>query len=122
MLKSLLYDAITEHVRCKECLRNAIATGECNPPSAIIQDEQMCKFGKWLHGDDLPKEVKTSEHVEKLQKIHFDFHQTAAEIMALIENGEPERAQQIIAEGGNYSFHANRLRSEILNWVQSIPD
>jgi Chemoreceptor zinc-binding domain len=122
MLKSMLYDAISEHVRCKECLRNAIDTGECNPPSVVIKDEKMCKFGQWLHDGDLPEEVKTSSHLENMQKIHVDFHHAAAEIMALIEGGDAETARQIIAEGGSYSVHANRLRSEILNWVQSLPD
>ena len=123
MLKNILYDAISEHIQCKECLRNAIISGVCNPPSLMSRDEMMCKFGKWLHSEDLSESVITSDHLKNLQEIHKDFHKTAADIMELIENGELDRAQKIILEdGGVYSFHTNQLRGEILNWVRLIPD
>lgn len=122
MLKSLLYDAITEHVQCKECLRNAILTGECNPPSRVICDPNMCKFGKWLHSSDLPVEVTSSPHLKTLTKIHTDFHIAASEVMAAIEEGKHEQAKSEMLDQGSYSFHANALRTEVLNWVRELPE
>ena len=45
----------------------------------------MCKFGKWLHNSDLPESVKTSPHLVNIQKTHKDFHETAADIMKLVD-------------------------------------
>lgn len=121
MIKSLLYDALTAHVCCKECLRQAIDTGECQPPSVMIRDETMCDFGKWLRGDDLPEEVLTSPHYETTRSIHAQFHTAAADVMELVETGAHEQARQML-EGGFYTLHSNKLRTEILNWVKSLPE
>jgi hypothetical protein len=40
--------------------------------------------------------------------------------MELIEIGETDKAKQMILVDGNYSVHANKLRSEFLNWVAEL--
>jgi Chemoreceptor zinc-binding domain len=120
MLKSLLYEAMTTHVCCKECLRQAIDTGVCNPPSTVIRSETMCEFGKWLDRSDLSIDILSSPHYLNIRRIHTDFHTAAAEVMELIEIGETEKAKQMILVDGHYSVHANKLRSEFLNWVAEL--
>lgn len=122
MLKNLLFDAMTIHVCCKECLRQAVETGVCNPPSALIRLATMCEFGKWLDLADLPIEISASPHYTNIRKIHADFHTAAADVMNLVEIGKVEQAKQMMSAGGNYTFHSNQLRSEFLSWVAKIED
>jgi Chemoreceptor zinc-binding domain len=120
MLKNLLFDAMTIHVCCKDCLRQAIETGASNPPSAVIRSETMCEFGQWLDRPDLASEISTSPHYANMRKIHADFHTAAANVMELVEIGETEKAKQMMSVGGDYTLHSNQLRSEFLNWVADL--
>jgi hypothetical protein len=120
MLKNLLFDAMTTHVCCKDCLRQAMETGVCNPPSAVIRSETMCEFGKWLDSSDLEIEITASPHYTNMRKIHADFHTAAADVMELVEIGETQQAQQMMLVGGDYTVHANNLRSEFLSWVAEL--
>jgi Chemoreceptor zinc-binding domain len=120
-IQSLLFDALSKHVCCKEMLRQAIDTGICEPPSCMIADEQMCEFGQWLYSSDCPDELKASPNYENTRKVHADFHTAAAEIMQLAEIGEKEQARKMIVEGA-YPIQANNLRRELLEWGQSAPE
>jgi Chemoreceptor zinc-binding domain len=120
MLKDLLYDAMTTHVCCKACLNQAMETGVCNPPSAVIRDNQMCEFGKWLHSSELSADILSSEHYVNILKIHTDFHTAAAEVMEMVEIGETEQAKKMILDDGHYTIHANKLRNEFLSWVEEL--
>lgn len=120
-IQSLLFDALSKHVCCKEMLRRAIDTGVCEPSSCLIADEQMCEFGQWLYSSDCPNELKASASYENTRRVHADFHTAAAEIMKLAEIGEKEQARQMIVEG-NYPVQANNLRREIMDWAQLVPE
>jgi Chemoreceptor zinc-binding domain len=120
-IQSLLFDALSKHVCCKEMLRQAIDTGICEPPSCLIADEQMCEFGQWLYSSDFPAELKYSINYENTRKVHADFHTAAAAIMQLAEIGEKEQARKMILEGA-YPIQANNLRRELMNWAQSVPE
>lgn len=120
-IQSLLFDALSKHVCCKEMLRQAIDTGVCEPSSCLIADEQMCEFGQWLYSSDCPEEIKVSASYDTTRKVHADFHTAAAEIMKLAEIGEKEQARQMIVEG-NYPIQANNLKREIMNWAQLVPE
>jgi Chemoreceptor zinc-binding domain len=120
-IQSLLFDALSKHVCCKEMLRQAIDTGICEPPSCLIADEQMCEFGQWLYSSDFPAELKYSINYENTRKVHAAFHTAAAAIMQLAEIGEKEQARKMILEGA-YPIQANNLRRELMNWAQSVPE
>ena len=120
ILKDLLYDAMTDHVRCKTCLNQAMETGTCNPPSMVIQQDTMCEFGKWLHSADVAVEIVNSVHYNNILSIHADFHVAAAEVMRTIERGEVEKAQKMILDDGHYTVHASKLRNEFLSWVEEL--
>jgi hypothetical protein len=120
MLKNLLFDAMTTHVCCKDCLRQSMETGVCNPPSTVIRSETMCEFGKWLDSSDLSIEISSSPHYANMRKIHIDFHTAAADVMELVEKGEIEQAQQMMLIDGDYTIQANNLRSEFLSWVAEL--
>ncbi len=120
-IQSLLFDALSKHVCCKEMLRQAIDTGVCEPPSCLIADEKMCEFGQWLCSSDCPDDLKTSTGYEKTRKVHADFHTAAAEIMKLAEIGEKEQARKMIVDG-QYPIQSNNLRREIMDWAQSVPE
>ncbi len=120
MLKNLLYDAMTEHVLCKTCLNKAMETGVCNPPSAEIEKDTMCNFGKWLYSNDLDNEILESAHYQNIRKSHADFHTAAAQVMAMIEIGETEQAKKMIVEDGHYGIHASKLRNEFCSWVEEL--
>ncbi len=122
MLKNLLFDAMKTHVCCKDCLRQAMETGVCNPPSTLIRSATMCDFGKWLDCSDLSIEISDSPHYQNIRKIHADFHTAAADVMELVEIGKTDRAKQMMLTGGNYTLHSNQLRTEFLNWVAKIED
>jgi hypothetical protein len=120
MLKNLLFEAMTTHVCCKDCLRHAMETGVCNPPADTIRQETMCEFGKWLDRADLASEITDSPHYINIREIHANFHTAAADVMAMVEVGNTEHARQMMLEDGNYTMHANRLRREFLSWVAEL--
>jgi hypothetical protein len=120
MLKNLLFEAMTTHVCCKDCLRHAIETGVCNPPSEVIRQETMCEFGKWLDSSDLTSEILDSPHYTNIRKIHVDFHLAAAEVMTMVEIANVEQALQMMSHEGSYTMHANKLRQEFLSWVSEL--
>jgi hypothetical protein len=120
MLKNLLFDAMTTHVCCKDCLRQAMETGVCNPPSAVIRSETMCEFGKWLDSPDLASEIYASPHYANMREIHANFHAAAANVMELVEIGETEKAKAMMWADGDYTIHSNNLRSEFLSWVAEL--
>jgi Chemoreceptor zinc-binding domain len=120
-IQSLLFDALSKHVCCKEMLRQAIDTGICEPPSCLIADEQMCEFGQWLYSSNCPDELKASTSYENTRKVHADFHTAAAEIMKLAEIGEKEQARKMISEG-EYPIQAISLKREIMDWAKLFPE
>jgi cephalosporin hydroxylase len=120
MIESLLHQALSIHVCCKEGLREAIETGIPHPPSGMIRSNVMCEFGQWLNSSDLSIEISSSQHHANIQKIHADFHIAAAEIMELVEIGETQQAKQMMLLGGKYTLQANKLKTEILNWVAEL--
>jgi Chemoreceptor zinc-binding domain len=119
-LKNLLYDAMTDHVRCKTCLNQAMETGTCSPPSSVIREDTMCEFGKWLYSSDISSDILTSAHYTNILSIHADFHIAAAEVMKTIESGKIEQAQKMILDDGHYTVHASKLRNEFLSWVEEL--
>jgi hypothetical protein len=118
MLKNLLYDAMTAHVCCKYYLSKALSTGVCNPPSSVIRDYKVCQFGKWLCSSDLPREILNSPHHKSIIKIHIDFHNTAANVMEMIENGEINKAKKMMLDDGLYSVNSKKLRDEFSVWME----
>jgi Chemoreceptor zinc-binding domain len=122
MLKSVLLSALAEHTSCKECLRRAIETGIPEPPSSIIREETMCEFGKWLYSLDLSEQIAYYDYYMSIRQAHADFHQAAANVMEQVELGNTKNAIKMVLTHGEYSVQANKLRTEILNWAQSLSE
>jgi Chemoreceptor zinc-binding domain len=120
MLKSVLFAALTEHISCKECLRQAIETGVPEPSSSIIREETMCEFGKWLYSLDLSEQITNYNYYMIIRQTHADFHQAAADVMEQVELGNTKNAIRMVLTHGEFSVQANKLKTEILNWAQSL--
>jgi Chemoreceptor zinc-binding domain len=120
MLKSVLLAALAEHVSYKERLHQAIETGVPEPSSSIIRSERMCEFGKWLYSIDLSEQFINYDRYTSILKTHADFHQAAADVMAQVELGNTKNAIKMVLTHGEFTAQANKLRTEILSWAQSL--
>jgi Chemoreceptor zinc-binding domain len=121
-MKTLLFAALSAHVAWKEKLRMAIDTGIIDPPSALIRQDNLCIFGKWLYGADISEETRASARYDRIRKIHAEFHQSAAAVAMLAEVGEKDQARQMMATDQPYGIHSNNIRREILSWIAELPD
>ncbi len=121
-MKTVLLTALSAHVAWKEKLRKAIDSGIIDLPPAKIQEDNLCVFGKWLYASDLSEEVKSSPHYENVRQIHAEFHKAASKVAMLAEIGEKEKARHMMKQDQPYGVQANKIRHEILSWLQDISD
>ncbi|MFN3361990.1 MAG: CZB domain-containing protein [Pseudanabaenaceae cyanobacterium] len=53
-MKEQIFTALIAHTAWKERLHKAIDSGIVDLPPSVIELDNVCVFGKWLYGDDIP--------------------------------------------------------------------
>jgi hypothetical protein len=106
------YMAIEAHVRWKirlEAYINGTAT-EVLDPAVVCRDDQ-CALGKWIHGAG---GVRFGAHPKfpDLRKVHAQFHVCAGEVIRQVDNGETEKARDLLFRG-DYAKYSQRVKAEL---------
>ncbi|HUO75254.1 MAG TPA: methyl-accepting chemotaxis protein [Solirubrobacteraceae bacterium] len=76
-------------------LREAISTGTSAVSVEDAGKDDMCGFGKWIHGPGMLRD-RAPERWQLLHDLHEQFHRNAAEVLALATSGRKADAQALI--------------------------
>ena len=93
--------AIAAHRDWKVKLRQAIAHKGQLDADTICRDDQ-CLLGRWLHGDGRRRWGGRPTFTELVAK-HAEFHETAAAVARQINQGQYDRAEQLIGSGSRFA-------------------
>ncbi len=110
--------ALAAHAAWKKRLMDAITSGTSEFTPDIVERDNACQFGKWLHG--LSEEDTGSEDYRKVKELHAGFHRTAAEILRLALSGAKDEALKKISSGGPYPSISGKLVLALQNWKSKI--
>ncbi|MEZ5256991.1 MAG: methyl-accepting chemotaxis protein [Ilumatobacteraceae bacterium] len=112
---SQLDAAIGAHADWKAKLVNALEHGGAGLDPAAIRPDVRCAFGKWLHGSIDPEYRRSSDYSHVVTH-HARFHQIAADIVTLAQQGRVDEARQLLAHGSEFAVTSSTLTGLIDGW------
>lgn len=110
--------AIAAHGQWKTRLKAAIAQGTSDFDVVTTRADNRCDFGKWLQSGVAP-EHRSSPHYEICRKLHAEFHQNAAEVLALALQGRGADAEAKMAHGSPFAHVSAQLIREMSTWQKA---
>lgn len=113
-LISQIDEAITAHDAMKRTLIFAINLNELNRSPEDIGNDHKCPFGHWLHGHSLDHEVKTHKPYQVVNRLHAEFHQVAAQVARLAQQGRKEEAFGLL--DGEFAERSDTLKRALNKW------
>ena len=105
---------IAAHAWWKYHLFDAIKTGKSDWTVEGIRSPDTCEFSKWL--SSLPPADQSSEYFIKVKNLHDEFHDVAAEVLALALSDRKKEAEQAIALGSRFSQVSSGLTMAMTAW------
>lgn len=112
MKEEELNKAITVHSHWKYRLQQAIKTGKCTFTVNEVKNAHLCDLGQWL---DSPAGRTLPSHIE-IAKIHQDFHEEAAHILALALEGKVAEAETRMQLGSYFG----QLTAQLVNQLSEL--
>lgn len=91
--------AILAHTRWKRRLQASMNGGERLDP-AVVQLDNQCDLGKWLHGEGSVHAA--NGEFDKLVRSHAAFHEAAAAVVERINRGQIDEATRMIGMGSAF--------------------
>ena len=108
--------AIGAHGLWKSRLRAAATTGTSEFSPNQIRDDHRCAFGSWLFGAEIAPEIKRSKHYQACVELHRQFHNSAAEVLALALAGKKREADAAMGDGSVFKRLSNELTRAMMLW------
>ncbi|MFH1870518.1 MAG: CZB domain-containing protein [Pseudomonadota bacterium] len=88
-------DAMAAHVIWKVRLTRMIeGAGGGDLESVAAGDDDVCAFGKWIHGEG--RQYRTTPAYEEVLRKHAHFHACAAEVVRKAEQGDKAAAMKVL--------------------------
>ncbi len=106
--------AIGAHGLWKQRLNQAIHNGSSEWSVSGSRADDVCAFGKWLHG--LPPSVKASASWKEIRALHAEFHAEAARVLGLALDGKKSEAESSISMGSTFADISARLTTAMMKW------
>lgn len=110
--------AIGAHGMWKQRLRQAVDTGKSEFTVERVMPDNLCDFGKWLHG--LPPSDKADENWKSVQGLHARFHHEAARILRLATSGRKAEAETGLALASPFSDISGQLTTAMMKWKSTL--
>lgn len=110
-------DAINAHVMWKQRLLKYLdgtSTEDLNPDQ--ITKDNLCMLGKWIYGNE-DRYIK-SPVFEDVRGKHAEFHQTAAQIVRLVNESRTKEAGELLH--GDYSHLSHNLQALIRKLARDL--
>ena len=105
---------IKAHIRWFQHLRKAVDTGESDMVPATVAMDTECEFGKWVQSD--LRGLCSADLREEIERLHADFHVTAAAILRLALDGRQADARARL--GGRSEL--GKLSKRLIQKVQEL--
>ena len=112
---SKITEALNNHATWKRRLRHAIDTGSTDITLEDVARDDLCEFGRWLHGPDFT-EAERNKAYENIVNIHAHFHQVAAISFKLALSGRKEEAERSMAVNGIFARTSLHLTRALARW------
>lgn len=113
-----IQDAVNAHAGWKTRLRRAANGGEADFDVAQIRRDDVCAFGKWLYG--IPPGTVAPGRVEKIKRMHRDFHGEAARVAEMILAGRKDEAMAAFGIDAPFTNLSAALVGELSAWRASL--
>ncbi len=117
-LEQQLTKALAAHNRWKLRLKTAITVGKFDQSVEDVQRCDICEFGKWIEGDEVPASLKGGKPYQVTRQLHREFHKAAAVVINHATNGRTDRAQEVME--GAYAERTEKLTRAITRWRSEI--
>lgn len=108
--------AISAHSHWTAQLREAIHQCKCSTPLDVLQSDNQCEFGRWLYSDSISPGEKATPRFKIVQKLHAEFHRTAARVAELAQSGRQADAEQMMQNGGEFNAISRKLIGAMEDW------
>ncbi len=118
-LERQIQEALGAHGAMKQRLRAAVQNGNLPRPAFMISTDHGCKFGKWLFHLKSDDSIARSPHYKAVVTAHAGFHKAAGRIARLVEDGQSDRAAEMLNALG-YRQAASKLMTELMAWRRNI--
>jgi len=107
--------AIAAHIDWKMKLSKYLQKpdGSLNPDKVCL--DNACVLGKWLYSDGEKFKTSSPNEYQAVRQHHADFHQTAARIIKLIDEGKSSEANRLLGPGQVYVQVSDRTIAAIQN-------
>jgi methyl-accepting chemotaxis protein len=119
-LISAIKRAIQAHGEWKLKLNTAINTGNSEANPMDVAKDNLCEFGKWLYGEEMPESVKGSDDYENIRHLHAEFHRTASRVLDMALRDHKDEAKASMREGGEYHTVSTNLIRELAAWNTKV--
>ena len=106
--------AIGAHGMWKQRLNQAIQNGSSEWSVSGVRPDDVCAFGKWLHG--LPPSVKNTPSWKTIREMHAAFHVEAARVLGLALDGKKSEAVAALSMGSAFGDLSAKLTSAMMKW------
>lgn len=110
--------AIGAHGAWKQRLRQAVDTGKSEFTVERVRPDNLCEFGKWLHG--LPSGDKGSANWKSVQELHARFHVEASRVLGLAVQGKKQDAENGLSLNSPFSEISSKLTIAMIAWKASL--
>jgi len=110
--------AIGAHGKWKVRLADAIEAGTFDLTVEQVKADNLCAFGKWLHGAEIPAGEKLADSYKTVLRLHAEFHREAANVLGLALAHEKEQALKALAPDSPYGHASAALTRAMMAWRQ----
>lgn len=116
--------AVSAHIDWKMKLSKYMDNPDGSLKPETVCKDNACALGKWIYGDGMAYKDKYGQQYESLRTSHAEFHQTAGDIIKMIDSGNKMGANKLMSPGGKYTQVSERtvgLIQEIRSKVEGSP-
>jgi len=107
--------AIGAHAMWKTRLKSAIDSGSSEFSPSVVQQDNLCDFGKWLYGTAATS-LKSSPHYTKCVELHRQFHIIAARVLSLALGRKKDEAIRSMNLQGEFAVASSSLTKAMMDW------
>jgi len=117
--RAAIDDVLRSHAAWKQELHDAIASQQSDFTVETLKRDDLCELGKWLRR--LTPEDKQGVEIDLILLAHAQFHEAAAEILALALEGKTTIALRLLEFNGTYGLTSARLTGALNEWKARLP-
>ncbi len=117
-LKQAIIKGIAAHGLWKAKLRLGIEKGRSEISSQDASQDNLCELGQWLYSEGL-ENYHHDDHYHKVKTLHASMHKVAGQTVHYIEEGDLEKAEEMLTRDGVLDNASLELVMAMRAWEES---